>query len=118
MRFGVLWSLPGALALPGRALKQNVSMRLANEGDVWSLLLLEHDCSQRHLLANEFVEGQDLLSAVLISLPLSHLFSRRLTGLLSCETGCSFSWFVWVVFVCFWGLLSRGWDATCIATPS
>ena len=47
-------------------------MRLAKEGDVWSLLLLEHDCSQRHLLANEFVEGQELLSAVLNSLPLSH----------------------------------------------
>ena len=43
------------------------------EGDVSGLLLPEHDYSLAYAFANEFVEGQDILSALLNSLPLFHL---------------------------------------------
>ena len=41
--------------------------------------------------ASEFVEGQDLLSALLNSLPLSHFSSLCLHGPTSCVAGCSLS---------------------------
>ena len=52
------------------------------------LLLLEQDYSQDYSYTNEFVEGQDILRALLNSLPLSHLSSLCLQGHASCITGC------------------------------
>ena len=63
------------------------------------LLLLEQDYSQDYSYTNEFVEGQDILRALLNSLPLSHLSSLRLQGHASCVTGC------FLFLVSFWAVV-------------
>ena len=57
-------------------------------------LLHEQDYSD----TNEFVAGQDILRALLNSLPLSHLSLLCLQGHASCVTGC----FLFLVVCCFW----------------
>ena len=64
--------------------------------------LLEQDYSQEYSYTNECVEGQDILRALLNSLPLSHLFftmparPRDLHNRLLPLSGV----FFWVVLVC------------------
>ena len=80
---------------------QNLSARFASKGDVTGLLLPEHDYLLAYSFADKLVEGQDILSALLNSLPLFHLcftsFHCAYLASRSCLTGCSLSGFVWVV---------------------
>ena len=73
----------------------------------------------------EFVEGQDILSALRNSLRLSHPHSLSLHGHKSCITGCFlglvFFWGLWFLFFWLRGgflVLPLCWIATWIATLS
>ena len=105
------------------ALEQNLSTLLAKWGRcpgspaAWTRLLTGLLIRKRVCWGTRYTERIAEFVA-----PVSPLFIM-LHGHTSCITGCfllvSFGrWWFAVWFVCCWGLLSRGWNATCTATPS